>query len=100
MLRSKLFLENELNENHNLISLCSEINHLKKTAKQFPSGGIIALAKGMRDRKDRTQVLARFSGIKLFVCGAQDPIVPLKVSETVAKRTSSELIILPKTTLL
>ena len=72
----------------------SEINHLKETAKQFPSEGIIALAKGMRDRKDRTQVLARFSGIKLFVCGAQDPIVPLKVSETVSKRTSSELIIL------
>ncbi|MAP54013.1 alpha/beta hydrolase [Altibacter sp.] len=70
----------------------SAIEQLKEEALQFPLAGITAAVKGMRDRKDRTSVLRQFSGSKYMICGTKDPIVPLTISEILAKHCHTDLI--------
>ncbi|MCW9037226.1 alpha/beta hydrolase [Altibacter sp.] len=70
----------------------SAIEQLKEEALQFPLEGITAAVKGMRDRKDRTSVLRQFAGPKYMICGTKDPIVPLPISEILAKHCHTELI--------
>ncbi|MEZ4858956.1 MAG: alpha/beta hydrolase [Flavobacteriaceae bacterium] len=77
------------------IIYCKEIESLKKEAQGFPSKGIIANSKGMRDRKDRTYILKSFSKEKWIVCGYEDPIVPVAISKSIAKTTNTPLFILP-----
>lgn len=72
----------------------SEIAYLKKEAFTFPTEGITAAIRGMKDRKDRTWVLENFRREKYIICGVEDPIVPVSASEEIALTTSSKLIIL------
>ncbi|MEM0517882.1 alpha/beta fold hydrolase [Aequorivita flava] len=60
----------------------AEINQLKAEAYTFPVEGIKAAIKGMRDRKDRTEVLKNFGKEKHVLLAADDPILPvLEVKE-------------------
>lgn len=58
----------------------AEIEALKEEAFSFPVEGIKAAIKGMRDRKDRAQVLKNFAGEKYMILAEADPI--LSFSET------------------
>lgn len=73
------------------LDFASEITKLKKEAMQFPSEGIIATIKGMRDRKDSTAVLEKFAGSKLLIAGKSDTIVPIWVSEEISEKTKTPL---------
>lgn len=63
----------------------SEIERLKEQAYSFPLKGITAALKGMRDRKDRTEVLADFSGPKYMFLAEDDPLIPVQESLLLAK---------------
>ncbi|MDN3722892.1 alpha/beta hydrolase [Aequorivita sp. SDUM287046] len=58
-----------------------EIEALKQEAFLFPVDGILAAIKGMRDRRDRTEVLRNFKKEKYMILAEEDPILP--VSEAV-----------------
>lgn len=58
----------------------TEIEALKEEAFSLPVEGIKAAIKGMRDRKDRAQVLKNFAREKHMVLAKEDPI--LSFSET------------------
>ncbi len=76
----------------NLFAECSrekfsaEIDALKTEAYSFPIEGIKAAIKGMRDRKDRTEVLQKFNKGKYMILAEDDPILPVletkKIGET------------------
>jgi len=85
-----LAIHNLFNENTKHL-YAHEIKELKEEAYLFPVDGIIATIRGMRDRKDRTNVLQNFNGLKYFVYGNEDNMIPEKVSIQVAKNTNSEL---------
>lgn len=53
-----------------------EIDALKNYAFTFPVEGILAALKGMRDRKDRSEVLAKFEKPKYLLLGEEDPLIP------------------------
>lgn len=63
-----------------------EIEALKKEALRFPMEGIKAAIKGMRDRKDRTELLKNFGKEKFMLLAEEDPILPIlearKLAET------------------
>ena len=86
---SNLFSEKSRSE------FSKEIALLKKEALLFSSHGIIANIIGMRDRKDRTEILKKFPRTKWIVCGNEDPIVPISISKRIAGETNSEIKILP-----
>src|SRR5690606_41105093 len=55
----------------------SEIETLKNEAYSFPVEGIKAAIRGMRDRKDRTEVLTGFKKGKYMILEEDDPIFPM-----------------------
>ena len=55
----------------------SEIETLKNEAYSFPIEGIKAAIKGMRDRKDRTEILKNFKNGKYMILAEEDPILPI-----------------------
>lgn len=57
---------------------------LKMEAYSFPVEGIKAAIKGMRDRKDRTEVLRHFNKAKFMVLAEEDPILPLLETKELA----------------
>tara|TARA_R110000850_G_scaffold271031_2_gene404659 strand:+ start:55408 stop:56178 length:771 start_codon:yes stop_codon:yes gene_type:complete len=63
-----------------------EITQLKKEALTMPVQGIIATLEGMKIRKDHTLTLAEFSKPKYIISGIQDPIMPYKEQEKLAKK--------------
>ena len=69
----------------------SEIKMLKKEALHFPVEGIKAAIRGMRDRKNRNEVLKFFGNKKTMVSGLIDPIIPYKDSVLEALHTNTEL---------
>ncbi|MGJ8665538.1 MAG: alpha/beta fold hydrolase [Patiriisocius sp.] len=77
--------------NENRLRFSSEISELKKQAMDFPTDGIIANIRGMRDRKDRSSVLKNFGGDKLIIAGKRDTIVPISVSEEISEETKTPL---------
>ncbi len=79
----------------NRIRYTQEISRLKEEAMQFPLVGIKAALKGMKLRKDRTEVLRELSSDKIMISATADPIVPFKRSEELANSTESRLISLP-----
>lgn len=85
---SNLFSDQTRNEHKN------KIEQLKKEALQFPSNGITAAIKGMRDRKDRTLVLKNFKKPSHLICGDKDTIIPLSDSKSIANITKINLTIL------
>lgn len=76
------------------IKYSKEIEILKKEAFQFTTKGISANIRGMRDRKDSTEILKKFPQSKWVICGNEDPIVPILTSKRIAANTNSELKIL------
>ena len=68
----------------------SELENLKEEAYSFPLEGITAALKGMRDRKDRTQVLADFSGPKYMFLAEGDPLIPVQESLQLAKKAGAK----------
>ncbi len=77
------------------LQFLKEIEILKEEAYQFTTKGISANIKGMRDRKDRTEILKKFPRTKWIVCGHEDTIVPISISKNIARETNSEIKILP-----
>ncbi len=66
-----------------------EIKQLQMEALRFPVSGIMAAIRGMKSRKDRTEVLKKFKGDKYMICGKEDPIVPILESEKLGKATNT-----------
>jgi len=69
----------------------SEIEALKAEASSFPVEGIKAAIKGMRDRKDRTEVLMNFTKPKYMVLAEEDSILPLLETKRVAENCNVSL---------
>lgn len=72
-----------------------EIQHLKDLAFQFPISGITAALRGMRDRKDRTDVLAAFDGPKHLLLAQDDPIIPCEETRDAAEKTGTNVKVIP-----
>ncbi len=72
--------------------LRNEINELIDEAVQFPSENIIASIEGLKNRKDRTEVLQQFEGRKVIIAGKNDPVVPFKEIQEIAEKTHSAFI--------
>jgi len=69
----------------------SEIKALKAEASSFPAEGIKAAIKGMRDRKERTEVLKNFTNPKYMVLAEEDSILPLLETKLVAENCNVSL---------
>lgn len=63
----------------------AEIEALKTEAYAFSVEGIRAAIKGMRDRKDRTEVLKNFNKEKYMILAKEDPILPVLETKEVAE---------------
>lgn len=70
----------------------SEITQAKNEALTFTAQGIAAAHLGMRDRKDRTSILANFSKKKLIIAGIDDLILPISEVQHVSEVTNTPLI--------
>lgn len=77
-------------ENRN--ALRAEIDALVEEAVQLPEENIIATVEGLKNRKDRTEILQQYSGEKIIIAGKNDPVVPFKEIEAVAEKTNSTFI--------
>ena len=77
-------------ENRN--ALRTEINALVEEAVQLPEEYIIASVEGLKNRKDRTEVLQQYLGEKIIIAGKNDPVVPFKEIEAIAEKTNSTFI--------
>lgn len=64
----------------------SEIEILKTEAYSFPVEGVKAAIKGMRDRKDRTEILKGFNKGKFMILAKEDPILPILEAKKVAEQ--------------
>jgi|AntDeeMinimDraft_5_1070356.scaffolds.fasta_scaffold00337_5 pimeloyl-ACP methyl ester carboxylesterase len=73
----------------------TDISVLVKRAQKLSAEAIIATVKGMKNRKDRTEVLRDFSGEKVIIAGKNDPIIPFEDIQKVSKETHSILKTLP-----
>ncbi|MBT8261960.1 MAG: alpha/beta hydrolase [Bacteroidia bacterium] len=69
-----------------------DIQQLQMEANEIPTSGILAAIRGMKDRKDRSDVLKEFQGSKILICGTKDTVVPFKDSKRAASFTKSKLI--------
>lgn len=78
-----LFAENSLK------NFQKEIENIKKEAFTFPVEGIKAAIKGMRDRKDRTDVLKNFTKSKYVLLSQADPILPVSETKSLAERAKA-----------
>ncbi len=77
-------------ENRN--ALRTEIDALVEEAVQLPEEYIIASVEGLKNRKDRTEILQQYSGEKIIIAGKNDPVVPFKEIEAIAEKTNSTFI--------
>ncbi|SHI87306.1 Pimeloyl-ACP methyl ester carboxylesterase [Mesonia phycicola] len=69
-----------------------EIKQLLIEAKKIPVENIIATVEGLKNRKDRTEVLQNFKGKKMILAGKSDPVVPFMAIEKLAEQTNTELV--------
>jgi len=69
----------------------NEIDALIKEAYSFPLKGIQANIRGMRDRKDRTEILKAWKKGKYLLSGAKDPLISVKASEELSKSTGTPI---------
>ena len=72
-----------------------QVEALKTEAMQFPTEGITAALKGMKNRTDRTGVLKHFPGKKFMLTGEQDPLLEYQEIEDIAEGTRSKLYAFP-----
>lgn len=68
------------------------IKNLKEEAFTFPICGIVGALKGMRDRKDRTSVLKKFTKKKIFIAAAADTLIPFSISKIIAESCNTTFI--------
>lgn len=68
-----------------------EILRLKKEALTFPLAGIKAAMRGMKERKDRTDVLAGLKSRKVMISAKNDPVIPFSTSKQLAIRCKTPL---------
>ncbi|GHA35912.1 alpha/beta hydrolase [Salinimicrobium marinum] len=80
-------------ESHQMFQ--SELKAIKTEALQFPTEGITAALEGMKIRKDRISVLARFKGEKFILAGEQDPILNHNDIKTLAEKTGCKFYSFP-----
>lgn len=73
----------------------SELTKSINEAMKMEPESIKAAAKGMKIRRDRTEVLKNYSGEKWIITGKLDPIIPYKSIQKIAEQTHSKLISLP-----
>jgi len=76
-----LFPEKEHKKHQRLIDAFSEEAFL------FPTEGIIASIKGMKNRLDRSAILKKIKGKKYMISGINDSIIPFSISEKNALET-------------
>lgn len=72
----------------------AEIDSLKKDANSFPLGGIKAAIKGMRDRKNRTEVLKNFNKEKYSILAEEDPLLSIEETKKLAESCNARTIII------
>lgn len=63
-----------------------DLDFLKNQAYTFPIEGITAALRGMRDRKDRTEVLSKFPKPKYLLLAEDDPIIDAKETSKLAQQ--------------
>lgn len=73
----------------------TQVDTLKAEAMLFPTEGITAALKGMKNRTDRTGVLKHFQGKKFMLTGEQDPLLDYQEIEDIAEGTRSKLYAFP-----
>lgn len=54
------------------------LENMKKEALEFPAHGLAAALYGMKNRRDRTDVLKGFTGGKYIIVGKEDPILSIE----------------------
>lgn len=69
-----------------------QLNQLISEASQISSESIIATLKGLKTRKDRSEVLKNFKGEKILIAGEKDQLIPYENSKRIAKNSGSQLI--------
>lgn len=70
----------------------AEIETLKKEANSFPLDGIKAAIKGMRDRKDRTEILKNFNKEKYSILSEKDPLLLIEETKKLAESCNSRVV--------
>lgn len=70
----------------------SQIEQLKCEALSFPSEGIKAAIRGMRDRKDRTAILKNFKNEKYAILALEDPLLPVPETEQRLNQAGAKVI--------
>ena len=70
----------------------AEIETLKKEANAFPLEGIKAAIKGMRDRKDRTEVLKNLNKKKYSILSENDPLLLIEETKKLAESCNAKII--------
>ncbi|RDK88216.1 alpha/beta fold hydrolase [Marinirhabdus gelatinilytica] len=68
-----------------------EIESLKTEALQMTAQGITAAIAGMKNRKDRTEVLKSFTSPKFMICGTEDPILTFQECKSIANTSDCRL---------
>lgn len=68
-----------------------DLDFLKNQAYTFPVEGIIAALRGMRNRKDRTEVLSKFPRPKYLLLAEDDPIIAAKETGKLAQQAGVEV---------
>jgi pimeloyl-ACP methyl ester carboxylesterase len=75
--------------------LSAEIDTAIIEAKKCSQQGIINTLKGMRDRKDRTEVLHRTSEKSLILLGQEDKVIDFENTKALAEKVEVQVEILP-----
>lgn len=75
--------------------LSSEIETAIQEAKKCSQQGIINTLKGMRDRKDRTEVLKNLRERSLLILGKEDKVINFEKTKSIAEEANIQLKILP-----
>ncbi|MDG2193682.1 MAG: alpha/beta hydrolase [Polaribacter sp.] len=70
-----------------------EVLKIKEQALLTPIQGYIAAQEGMKNRPDRTAVLAQSSFKKLFIIGESDPVLNYQLVEKEAEETATETVV-------
>lgn len=70
----------------------AKIEALKQEASNYPMDGISAMILGMRDRKDRKEVLRELKIEKIMICGETDPLLDINYMQTIANQCDTNFI--------
>lgn len=73
-----------------------EIDHLKQNALLLNIENIQQTLRALRDRKDHTDTLNKYSGRKMIIAGKEDTLIDIADIQKLAGTTNSELVILEK----